>query len=807
MVVLENKWLRLIFNENTGFFEILGKDDELKVFSNAFARAVLTSPEDAEITLSTYDANKRTYELQDISDGNGKGKKLIAIHAYDSGLVFRVNVTLYENEPFLLFQSIIHASQEGYKLNFLYPFFLSNAQKGSVDMGSIVAWRLLWQDWQSWSSAQVTPLNKSVKRPWMKVPKIIMYSTKEKGGKGKYLSDNFAAIKNLNTQKFVTFGFVSMRDHLTHIGIEVDYKNDEVITLFARSLGEIPLEKDKDISSEKLILILNGMNAVESLSYYATLTQREMKALSWDPVPIGWCSWYYYFTHVSQEAVLQNSKFLSIHKDLPMEWVQLDDGYFPSRWLNSRIGDWLEVNKRFSNGLEWLANEIKADGFKPGLWLAPFIVSKSSDLYKKHPDWVIRNPKGNPIIVNIPIEWGTFNKIYALDTTHPEVQQWLRDLFKTLVENWGFQFLKLDFIYAAAIEGVRYDNSITRVQAYRKGLEIIRETVGDDIFLLGCGAPLGPSIGLVNGMRVSNDTFFAFNQPFLYWFLNNFFFAGLGEQPSMISALKTDIIRSFMHQKFWLNDPDCLLVRRTRSLLKSHEIEFEMTLMGLSGGIILSSDNLPELEPKDLEHIKFLLPTHKSSAVPIDLFENSPPIYYKLQISPEKILSPYYLVGIFNWTKKEIKVPISVQQLQLPENVVYHVFDFWTKRYFQIDADHENIGHLKKNRVKLLVIRRDDNKPQLIASSFHIAQGNIEITNFEFNSSSNEISIEMTRPGDNQGRLYLYLPPAYREKELISDAPRSNMFRHQDGLITIELRFENAARATVKLEKVQIIKN
>lgn len=222
--------------------------------------------------------------------------------------------------------------------------------------------------------------------------------------------------------------------------------------------------------------------------------------------------------------------------------------------------------------------------------------------------------------------------------------------------------------------------------------------------------------------------------------------------------------------------------------------------MGLSGSILLSSDNLPELTSEDLEYIKFLIPVYKKSAVPIDLFENRPPRVFKLEVTPEKVFKPYYLIGVFNWTKKEMTISVSVERFQLPPDVSYHVFDYWTRRYFQIDSGHIKIRHLRKNRAKFLVIRPNTGNPQLIASTFHITQGTTEVTQFEFNATTKELSITLNKPGRNQGRLYLSIPPPYREKELISDAPRSNMFRHQDGLLTIELRFENETQLILKLQ-------
>jgi len=770
---------------------------------HAFSSVVLVLQDNEERVLSTFDKGEKSCVIKKISDIHGDGQSLIITQKFESNLIFTLLINIYHDAPFLLFQAAIESSESPYRVKFFYPLCLSAAQQGTLNLSSIKDWRLLRTDWQSWSQIEVTPLNKSLKRPWMKIPKVIMYSTKEKFARGEYLSDYFAVIKNLKTGKFVTLGFISMRDHLTQIRLQVNYKKDAVLKLFVQSsAGAIPLKENQAMYSEKLILLVNGMEALDSLNYYADLVQKEMKALSWNTIPTGWCSWYYYYTLVSQDSFLENAAFLNKHqKELPLEVVQLDDGFLSQKGPNSCIGDWDAQNKRFKNGLKWLADKIKATGFKPGLWITPFIVSRASKLYKEHPDWVIQDRKGKPFEVNFNVEWGLFNKIYGLDCTHPEVQKWLRTLFKTIVETWGFQYIKLDYLYAAAVDGLFYDKSMNRVQAYRKGLEIIRETVGDNIFLLGCGAPLGPSIGLLNGMRVSGDTYYSFGQPFLFWFLNTFFFAGFEGLPSMKDALKTSMLRAFMHNKFWINDPDCLLVRRTRSSLKPTEIEFEVTLLGLCGGILFSSDKLSELAPEDLDYIKFLIPPSKTPAISLDLFENDPPKYFKLDIPPSESVGACHLVGIFNWTKKTQPTPISLEQLALDSNLNYHVFDFWERTYFQLDKNNRKELQLKGYTAKLLAIRPITGDPQLISSTFHITQGNVEISKFEFDPNALEISIEVVKSGKNHGRLFLYLPRPYHEKELLSDAKQSKLFRGQDALVGIEIDFEDRSKITLKLEK------
>lgn len=802
MKILETQWIQLSYDEETCLFDVYNKQLGQEIITHAFSSITVISPNGEEISLPAYKATGKELELNSNSTDTGNVMTLTAIYSFNSDFIFSFSITIQESQPHILFQNSLEQMPDDYRIKAFYPLMISKDLGGTLILGQLKNWRLFRQDWQSWSPVEIITLDTQVKRPWMKIPKRILFSTSEKLNKGEFLSDNFLVVKNIETQQFITLGFISMRDHLTHVDLQVNYTNNEISKLFARSLlGNVVFKKEEKIYSEKLVLLINGMTALESLSYYANLSKNEMDAIFWSHIPTGWCSWYFYYSRVSEDLMLQNLKFLASHKELPFEFVQLDDGYQRKRGANRRIGDWIETNDRFPHGLEWLSQQILAEGFNAGLWIAPFLVSKVSDLYREHPDWVIHEKDGSPMEAEINPEWGLFNKFYALDCTHPEVQKWLHDLFTAITKKWGYKFVKIDFIFAAAIDGVFHDSTKTRVQAYRKGLEIIRDAVGTDTFILGCGAPLGPSIGLVNGMRIGPDTYYGFNQPFLYWFLNKFFFAGLGNMPSMKEALKIVVLRSFMHNYLWLNDPDCLLVRQKRSSLKLHEIQFEVTLLGLCGGLVLSSDNLSELTPEDHEFIKFLLPASRKSAIPIDLFEADPPMYLKLEIAKSSLFDPYYLIGIFNWTKKSQEICISAEQFQLPKNSALHVFDFWEKRYFQLQRDEEQFHNLQKDSAKLLVIRPIRDTPQLIASTFHITQGATEITNLEFDLQNRNLTIELEKPGLNQGKIFLYLPDAYKEKNVTTSALSSESYRSQDGLLVIQVQFEDKTKIRVTFEK------
>lgn len=71
----------------------------------------------------------------------------------------------------------------------------------------------------------------------------------------------------------------------------------------------------------------------------------------------------------------------------------MDDGWFKGRNTDTTsLGDWTEDKKKFPDGLQSLAKKVKQKGIDFGIWFEPEMISKESDLYREHPDWVIRSP-------------------------------------------------------------------------------------------------------------------------------------------------------------------------------------------------------------------------------------------------------------------------------------------------------------------------------------------------------------------------------------------------------------------------------
>ena len=245
--------------------------------------------------------------------------------------------------------------------------------------------------------------------------------------------------------------------------------------------------------------------------------------------PTVWCSWYHYFTEVTQGDIEENLAAIG-ELDLDIEVVQIDDGY------QSEMGDWLTLSDRFSSLADVVA-DIRGRGLRAGIWVAPFFLGARSETLAAHPDWVVGGADPGS---------GWDQRLHALDTTHPGAVDYLRRVFGSF-RDIGIDYFKVDFLYAAAMDGDRAED-VPGVEAYRRGLRTIREAIGPEAYLLGCGAPILPSVGLVDAMRVGPDISSSFEPE-----------DGDLSQPSQRAAAANTRWRAWQHGRFWVNDPDCLV--------------------------------------------------------------------------------------------------------------------------------------------------------------------------------------------------------------------------------------------------------
>ena len=447
-------------------------------------------------------------------------------------------------------------------------------------------------------------------------------------------------------------------------------------------------------------------------------------------VPVGWCSWYHYYTKVTAEDIEKNlQSIIDGQERLPIQLVQIDDGF------ESQVGDWFTFKDTFKEGVKPLADQISSEGLIPGLWLAPFAVHPKSDLMKEHPDWILRTARGKP--VNAGFGWGTL--FTALDLTVPAALAYAVSSSRTAAREWGFPYLKLDFIYAAALPGKYADETLTRAQVMRRGMEAIREAVGPDVFLLGCGAPLGSVVGLVDANRIGPDVSgdwaprFAGIQSFIH------------DEPGMPCArnsIRSMITRANLHGHWWVNDPDCLIIR-PKTGLKLEEVRSLASVIALTGGSLLISDSLPDLPQERLRIAEALIPPIGERARVIDWFDHQMPEKLRLDMLNES--GEWHILGAFNWDEQPHDFKLTPASFGLDEGE-YWLCEFWT-------------GHLRKfSSAKPAVYKKimphggivcsarlvDNEHATYLGGDLHISQG-LEVAEWDESEGGLEFTLRLPR--------------------------------------------------------------
>ncbi|MBO5766318.1 MAG: alpha-galactosidase [Lentisphaeria bacterium] len=462
------------------------------------------------------------------------------------------------------------------------------------------------------------------------------------GEPNKFRSDIVTAVRDASMNKIILAGFVTSADQYGRFTVEFSENGIKEWNAISSCDG-IVVDKDEVVSSE-VLAVFEGFDLYHMQCNFADIWGKRMKARTEAELPLGWCSWYYYFSQVTEEDVMTNTKFLAANRDkFPVKYIQLDDGYEPA------LGDWLDYDPKFPNGLAKLAENIRKEGFTPALWVGPFMGFENSRLIQEHPEYFIHDKDGN-IIKAMGWRGGMTS---ALDGTNPATCEFLKDLFRK-IRAMGFDYVKLDFMMLSAGipgESVYFDPKATRAQALRRGLAAIREGFGEDGFILGCTTPLGPVVGLVDGERIGTDIAKGWeSRPGSY-----------DEGLTMPNVCRNIINRSYMHRRLWLSDPDTLLIRKEGTTFTEEEAKLWFEALRLAGGLLLSGDRLDTLEPERLAWTIELFSNPDAYEVrALDVWERSVPGVW-LAINRK---SGELRLTLFNFENEE--VTFELEQYELP---------------------------------------------------------------------------------------------------------------------------------------------
>ncbi|MEN0052560.1 MAG: alpha-galactosidase [Mucilaginibacter sp.] len=169
------------------------------------------------------------------------------------------------------------------------------------------------------------------------------------------------------------------------------------------------------------------------------------------------------------------AELLKDTKKLGVDMFLLDDGWFGNKYPrnddHAGLGDWQENKQKLPNGISSLVKEAQANGVKFGIWIEPEMVNPKSELYTKHPDWVIKQP-------NRPEKY--FRNQLELDLANPKVQDFVFGVVDDLfTKNPDLAYIKWDcnaVIYNAYSAYLKKDQSHLYID-YVRGLYKVLERV------------------------------------------------------------------------------------------------------------------------------------------------------------------------------------------------------------------------------------------------------------------------------------------------------------------------------------------
>jgi hypothetical protein len=468
--------------------------------------------------------------------------------------------------------------------------------------------------------------------------------------------------------------------------------------------------------------------------------------------PGGWSSEHALVGGPTEAALLANLTAMRARCDAEgSRVILLDHGFERS------VGDW-DTNDRFPHGHRGLTDRIHDAGFQAGLWLAPFAVAERSGIPSSHPEWLLQTPEGEPLVVARREDWG--GQVYGLDAALAPVQDFLRELARHAVRVWGYDLLKLGAL-DIGIAGTRRGRQVSATEAYRAGLRSLREGAGE-AFVLGCDAPLQPSAGLVDAMRVTPGVAASFGR--------------------VVPAARASLLRAHLHGTAWINDADAVLVGAP---LTEPEARAWASIVALCGGTALASEDLDQLPDGRLAILQRIMPVAPVRGRALDIatptwagiVRDAAPAWLLAQVRDD-----WWMLAALNWDETPQRLSLSLADHGIRGPLA--AYDVW-------DGERRDnvLGHVTltvpPHDATVLSLRRPRRTPFVLGSTRHVVQGVMDLEDERWDARRRVLSARAVRLDDRPYEVTVALPPGFRPTEALCEP---------EAEITVDLVERGAAR-------------
>ena len=411
------------------------------------------------------------------------------------------------------------------------------------------------------------------------------YHFESYGEEGKFHSYTYCYFREKGEREIKLYGSRSERNGFTIFA--VDMKNDKFI--IRKDVEGLHLKAGQTYEIFDIAIIEGDMDDVMDKYFFDFVGCKKpgIKHLS------GYTSWYNYFQNISEEIIIRDLNGLDRASE-EVNIFQVDDGY------QQAVGDWLLTDeKKFPKGMKYIADEIHKKGYKAGIWLAPFSAQVSSKIAKEHPDWLLRHNRNGKKMLGCQ-GWGG---AYTLDIYNEEVRAYIMEVFDTVLNVWGFDMVKLDFLYSQCIEP---RNGKTRGEIMCDGVDLLREACGDK-WILGCGVPIGACMGIFDACRISCDASKNWKFKLDKGVDVNALVASIRincENPSSQNAIINTVFRNHLDGRAFCNDPDVFFLRDININYTWEQKVLHGKINSVCGNVLFVSDNAGDFDDERIGYLK-----------------------------------------------------------------------------------------------------------------------------------------------------------------------------------------------------------
>jgi hypothetical protein len=471
------------------------------------------------------------------------------------------------------------------------------------------------------------------------------------------------------------------------------------------------------------------------------------------PKPGVYCTWYHGGAS-DENRIAENTEFVARHlKPYGLNVIQIDDKWqsilpkgFQHEGKVKKTGPvkvFVDTNPNYPKGMAHTAQKITSHGMVAGIWFMPFAGNFRNPYFD--PQIFARHPDGTPFHDN---RWsGT-----CIDMTNPVAERFVRDRVRRIYD-WEYRYFKIDGMHTGAItyntyvnaaygnkdfgKSILHDPGMTHIEAYRKGLRVLREEA-PGTFILGCNVSqnmrsMGPAFGMIDAMRIGPDNGGA----------------ARGSWEAVVKGAWHGTNLYFLNGKVWHNDPDPVYPRASNP---AERAQWMCSWMAVAGDMHTSSEQYATLPAPRLDMLRRCLPSHDQQARPVDLLEtNQPRIWH---VHNDRI----HIVGMFNWSETtRDEIVYDLDKLGLDGGKTYVGFDFWANEFITPIQDQLR-RTVAPASCQVLAVREAADHPQLLSTSRHITQGLIDVLEEGWDSATNTLSGRSSVVGNDPYKLRIAVP-------------------------------------------------